>query len=83
MESSRGGYNLSLGILLLVREDLELANIPTNPCYHHLMLLMIAPCINNCLTHFISAQVNKLQHGVPVQQGCIKLHLTMGNITHP
>ena len=70
------------GILLLVREDLELANAPTNPCYHHLMLLMIAPCIN-CLTHFISAQVNKLQHAVPVQQGYIKLYLTMGNITHP
>ena len=83
MESSRGGYNLSLGILLLVREDLELASIPTNPCYHHLMLLMIAPCIINCLTHFICAQVNKLQHVVSVQQGCIKPHPTMGNLTHP
>ena len=48
-----------------------------------LMWLMIAPCIINCLTHFISAQVNKLQHAVPIQQGCIKLYLTMGNITHP
>ena len=26
-----------------------------------MMLLMIAPCIINCLTHFVSAQVNKLQ----------------------
>ena len=26
------------------------------------MLLMIAPCIINCLTLFFSAQVNKLQH---------------------
>ena len=33
-----------------------------------LMLLMIALCIINCLTHFVSAQVNKLQHAVPVQQ---------------
>ena len=48
-----------------------------------LMLLMIAPCIINCLTHFVSAQVNKLQHVVPVQQGYIELHLTMENITHP
>ena len=48
-----------------------------------LMLLMIAPCIINCLTHFVSAQVNKLQHAVPVQQGYIELHLTMENITHP
>ena len=36
-----------------------------------------------CLTHFVSAQVNKLQHAVPVQQGYIKLHLTKENITHP
>ena len=39
-----------------------------------LMLLMIVPCIIVCLTHFVSSQVNKLQHAVPVQQGCIKLH---------
>ena len=48
-----------------------------------LMLLMIAPCIIDCLTRFVSAQVNKLQHAVPVQQGYIKLQLTMENITHP
>ena len=28
---------------------------------------MIVPCIINCLTCFVSAQVNKLQHAVPVQ----------------
>ena len=55
------------GILLLVRGNLELANAPTSPCYAILMLLMIAPYIINCLTHFVSAQVNKLQHAVPVQ----------------
>ena len=32
------------------------------------MLLMIVPCIINCLTCFVSAQVNKLKHAVPVQQ---------------
>ena len=33
------------------------------------MLLMITPYIINCLTHFVSAQVNKLQHAMPIQQG--------------
>ena len=47
-----------------------------------LMLLMIVPCMINSLTHFTSAQVNKLQHAVPVQQGYIKLHPTTENITH-
>jgi len=42
-----------------------------------LMLLVIAPHIINCLTHFVFAQVNKLQYVVPVQQGYIKLQLTM------
>ena len=48
-----------------------------------LMLLMIAPCIINCLTCFVSAQLNKLQHAVPVEQGYIKLQPTTENITHP
>ena len=43
------------------------------------MLLMIAPCIINSLTNFVSAEVNKLQH-VPVQQGYIKLQPTTENI---
>ena len=47
-----------------------------------LMLLMTAPCIINCQTHFVSTQVNKLQHAVPVQQGYIKLQLATENITH-
>ena len=51
------------------------------PVFTVLMLLMIAPCIVNCLTRFVSAQVNKLQHTVPVQQGYIKLYLTIENIT--
>ena len=48
-----------------------------------LMLLVIIPCIINCLAHFVSAQVNKLQHAVPVQQGYIKLQLTTENIIQP
>ena len=48
-----------------------------------LMLLMIASYIINCLTSFVSAQVNKLQHAMPVQQGYMKLHPATENITHP
>ena len=62
--------------------NLELANAPTSPCYTILMLLMIAPCIINCLTCFVSAQVNKLQHALPVQQRYIKLQPTTKNLTH-
>ena len=46
-----------------------------------LLLLMVAPCIINCLTYFVSAQVNKLQYAVPVPQGYIKLRPTIENIT--
>ena len=53
------------------------------PVITTLMLLMIAPCIINCLTHFVSAQVSKIQHAMSVQQGFTKLHLTTENITHP
>ena len=48
-----------------------------------LMLLIMVPCIINCLTHFVSVQVNKLQYAVPVQQEHIKLQPTRENITHP
>ena len=48
--------------------NLKLANAPTSPWYTILMLCMIVPCIIDCLTCFVSAQVNKLQHAVPVQQ---------------
>ena len=48
--------------------SLNLANAPTRPCYAILVMLMIVPYIINCLTCFVSAQVNKLQHAVPVQQ---------------
>ena len=53
--------------------NLKMTNAPTSPCYAILMILMIIPCTVNCLTCFVSAQVNKLQHAVPVQQEYIKL----------
>ena len=67
------------GILLLAKGNLELANAPANPCYHHTDA--VYDCSISYLTHFVSAQVNKLQHVVPVKQGYIKLHLTMENNT--
>ena len=63
--------------------NLELANDPTNPHYHSVDAAMIVPYFINCIIHFVSAKVNKLQYAVPVEQGYIKLHLTMENITHP
>ena len=48
--------------------NLKLTNAPTSPCYAILMMLMIIPWTVDCLTCFVSAQVNKLQHAVPVQQ---------------
>ena len=72
--SHRVGHNWS---------DLAAAAVPLLiPVITILMLLMIVPCMINSLTHFTSAQVNKLQHAVPVQQGYIKLHPTTENITH-
>ena len=50
--------------------NLNLANALTSPFYAMLMMLMIIPCTVNCLTCFVSAQVNQLQHAVPVQQRC-------------
>ena len=50
--------------------NLELVNAPTSPCHAILMMLMIVPCTVNYLTCFVSSQVNKLQHAVPVQQRC-------------
>ena len=51
----RVATRISLGDSSLEKGDLELAITV-------LMLLMFAPCIINCLTHFVSVQVNKLQH---------------------
>ena len=48
--------------------NLKLTNVPTSPCYAILMMLMIIPRTVNWLTCFVSAQVNQLQHAVPVQQ---------------
>ena len=48
--------------------NLKLTNVPTSPCYAIWMMPMIIPCTVNCQTCFVSAQVNQLQHAMPVQQ---------------
>ena len=48
--------------------NLNLANALTSPFYAMLLMLMIIPCTVNYLTCFVSAQVNKVQHAVPVVQ---------------
>ena len=83
LESSQGGYNLSLGEPSPGEGEFGWLMPLLIPVITILMLHMIAPCIINCLTCFLSAQVNKLQHAVPVQQRHIKLHPTMKNIIHP
>ena len=70
-------------ILLLASGNLELANAPTSPCYHHIDAAYDCSMYYQLSNPFCLCQVNKLQHAVPVQQGYIKLHLTMVNITHP
>ena len=68
-----GVATISLWGILLAMGNLELANAPTSPCLIRLKLLVIAPCTINCLTHFLSAHINKLQHALTDQQGYIKL----------
>ena len=57
--------------------------IPSPPLALFIVMLPKTYLTSHCLTHFVSAQVNKLQHAVPVQQGYVKLQPTMENITHP
>ena len=47
-----------------------------------LILLMIASCVINCLTSFVSAQVSKLQNAELIQRGYVELYLTTENIYH-
>ena len=56
------------GILLLAKGNLELSNAPTNPCYHHIDAAYDCSMYCQLSNPFVSAQVNKLQHAVPVQQ---------------
>ena len=69
------------GIVLLARCNLELANAPTNPCYHHIDAAF------DCSMYYQLSNLFCLCPGqqtttCKVQQGYIKLHLTMENITH-
>ena len=68
LESSWGGYNLSWGFFSWQAGIWSWLTPLLIPVITILMLLVITPCIVSCLTRFVSAQVNKLQHTVPVQQ---------------
>ena len=62
--------------------NLELANAPTSPCHTILMLLMIVPCIINCLTCL--SLLRSTSYNMPCQfNKDIKLRLIMENIAHP
>ena len=52
---------------------LELANVPTNPCYHHI------DAAYDCSMYY---QLSNPFCLCPGQQGYIKLQLTMENISH-
>ena len=58
-------------------------NAPTNPYYHHIDAAYDCLIYYQLFNPFVSVQVNKLKHAVPVQQGYRKLHPTTENITHP
>ena len=59
LESSRGGYNLSLGDSSPGKWEFGVWLMPLLILVITvLMLLMIVPCITNYLTHFVSFQVN-------------------------
>ena len=60
--------------------NLESANAPTNPCYHHI------DAAYDCSMYYQLSNPVCLcpgQHEVTVQQGYIKLQSTVENITHP
>ena len=71
------------GILLMVRGDFELANAPTQAYYHRIDAAYDCSMYHQLSNTFCPAQVNKLQHAVPVQQGYIKLYPTTENTIHP
>lgn len=43
---------------------------------------MVAPCIINCLTHFVSAQVTELQNAIMLQRGYTELQINTDGIYH-
>ena len=49
-------------------------NAPTNPYYHHIDAVYDCPIYYQLFNPFVSAQVNKLKHAVPVQHGYRKVH---------
>ena len=71
------------GILLLVKGDLELANAPPNPCYHHIDIAYDWSMYYQLSNSFFLCPGQQTTTCRPVQQGYIKLHPTTENITHP
>ena len=71
------------GIVLLARCNLELANAPTNPCCHHIDAAFDCSMYYQLSNLFCLCPGQQTTTCKPVQQGYIKLHLTMENITHP
>ena len=71
------------GIILPAMGNLELANAPTNPCYHPIDAAYDGSMYYQLSNPFCLCPVNKLQQAVPVQPGYIKVKPTTENITHP
>ena len=71
------------GILLLMSGNLELANAPTNPCYHNIDTAYDCSMYYKLFNPFFLCPGNKLQNAVLVQRGYLKLHPTTENIAHP
>ena len=57
---------ISLWGILLVMGNLELANAPANHCYHHIDAAYDCSMYYQLSNHFVSAQVNRFQHAMPV-----------------
>ena len=71
------------GLLLLARCNLVLANAPTNPCYYHIDAAYDCSMYYQFSNPFCFCPGQQTTRCKPVQQGYMKLHLTMENITHP
>ena len=71
------------GLLLLARCNLVLANAPTNPCYYHIDAAYDCSMYYQLSNPFCFCPGQQTTRCKPVQQGYMKLHLTMENITHP
>ena len=74
-----GVATVSQGILLLEMGNLELANTPTNSYYHHIDAAYDCSMHHQLSNPCCLCPGQLVQNALPVQQGCIKLQLTMEN----